>query len=400
MSSMKFVFVLSGFLFFLASCKSRTDTTTKDDVYYTCSMHPQVISGKPGTCPICHMDLIAVSKSTSAAKDEIMLSDQQIQLGNIQVDTLKKRMIGNQTVLTATLNIDQKKTNAVSARIMGRIDRLYYRNVGDYVQKGEPLYELYSEELNNAKQEYLLALEKRRVLGNGIVDFQDLVQSAKNKLLLWGLTDGQIRQMERSGKASIQTTFFSPYSGYITGIDALEGQYVMEGGIIIRLAELSSLWADAQVYTAQLAHIDMSATAEVQIAGLPEFNTRGSIEFVNPETNAASRITLLRVVVPNNNNRLRPGMPAYVLIRGKQTNAVTLPIDAVIRDSRGATVWIQTGKNTYRSRMVSLGIEDNGLVEISSGLDTNDVVVTSGAYLINSEYVFKNGSDPMAGHQH
>ncbi|HRO42581.1 MAG TPA: efflux RND transporter periplasmic adaptor subunit [Flavipsychrobacter sp.] len=400
MSSTRFILLLCGLIFSLVSCKSRTETTNKEDVYYTCSMHPQIISDKPGTCPICQMDLIAVSKSGSAAKDEIMLSDQQIQLGNIKVDTLRKRMIGNRTVLTATLNIDQKKTNAVSARIMGRIDRLYYRNVGDFVKKGEPIYELYSEELNNAKQEYLLALEKRRVLGNGIVDFQDLMQSAKNKLLLWGLTEGQIKQMERLGKASIQTTFFSPYSGYITGFDALEGQYVMEGGIILRLAELTTLWAEAQAYTAQLSQIDMSANAEVQIPGLPEFNTHGTIEFINPETNTASRITLLRVIVPNNNNRLRPGMPAYVFIRGKQTNAVTLPIDAVIRDSRGATVWIQTGKNTYRSRMVSLGIENNGFVEIASGLDTNDVVVTSGAYLINSEYVFKKGSDPMAGHQH
>jgi len=113
-----------------------------------------------------------------------MLSDQQIQLGNIRVDTIGKGVIGNENVLTATLNIDETKTTTVSARIAGRIERLYFKNERDFIQKGAKLYDLYSGELNNAKQEYLLALEKQKVLDNSIVDFRQLVQSAKTKLVL------------------------------------------------------------------------------------------------------------------------------------------------------------------------------------------------------------------------
>ena len=206
--------------------------------------------------------------------------------------------------------------------------------------------------------------------------------------------------MVRSGEASNLTTFYARDGGYVTQINVEEGQYVMEGGTILRLAELTSLWVEAQLYTAQLGLVDLDSRVEVQVPGMPHLNTVGKVDFLNPETTGQSRITLLRVVIPNEGGRLRPGMPAYVVIKGRQSDATTLPIDAVIQDSKGATVWVQTGKNTYRSKMVQLGLENAGRIEITAGLDSNDIVVVSGAYLINSEYVFKTGSDPMAGHSH
>ena len=138
----------------LAACKEKKgQTTTVKKQTYTCSMHPQVMQEHPGTCPICHMDLIPVNKS-SEPNDEIMLSDEQVQLGNIQTDTLGHSITGDKIVLTATLNFDEMKVNTVSARITGRIDKLYYKNTGDYVKKGDRLFDLYSEELNTVKQEH------------------------------------------------------------------------------------------------------------------------------------------------------------------------------------------------------------------------------------------------------
>src|ERR1044072_8744883 len=172
----------------VTACKSKKATeATKSDTYYTCSMHPQIMQDKPGTCPICHMDLIPVAKSNET-KDELMLSDEQIQLGNIQTDTLGHALAGDKIVLTATLTFDEMKVNTVSARITGRIDRLYFKNTGDYIKKGDHLFDLYSEELNTAKQEYLAALERQQTLDNSLIDFKQLLQSAKNKLLLWGIT--------------------------------------------------------------------------------------------------------------------------------------------------------------------------------------------------------------------
>ena len=145
-------------LFFLISCKAKKKVALLNpDVFYTCSMHPQIMQDKPGNCPICGMKLIPVEKKKGADADAIMLSDQQIQLGNIQVDTVGKGIIGDETILPATLNIDETKSTTVNARISGRIDRLYFKNQGDYISKGQKLYDLYSEELNNAKQEYILS---------------------------------------------------------------------------------------------------------------------------------------------------------------------------------------------------------------------------------------------------
>ena len=388
-------------LLLFVACKNKTGIAANDEIYYTCSMDPQLVESKPGKCPICKMDLTPVTKNNAVQKDEILLSEQQKQLGNIQTDTVSTGTMGDNLVLTATLNFDQMKASSVSARVMGRLEKLYYKNLGDYVKKGTPLYEIYSEELNNAKQEYLLALDKSKIFaGETAVDFEELVQSAKNKLLLWGMSEGQIRELVANGKASPTTVFLSTVSGYITSLEIREGEYVMEGGTIIKLADLSTLWAEAQVYTSQFAAVHPGSTATVQLPELDGKEIKGKIAFINPEINPATRINLIRVAIPNPGNILKPGMPAYVLLKSPTRNMTSLPIDAVIRDGQGATVWIQTNKNTFKSVMVETGLESEDRIEIKSGIKAGDVVVVKGAYLLHSEYVFKKGADPMAGHNH
>ena len=332
-----------------------------------------------------------------AKNDEIKLSDQQVQLGNILSDTINSSMLGDQIILTATLNIDQMKTTSISARVMGRIEKLYFKNIGDHVNKGDRIFDLYSEELNNAKQELVLALERKNTLDNSLIDFDRLIQSAKYKLMLWGMSDAQIDDLVKTRKATPTTTLYSNASGYITTIDLKEGESTMEGSTVIRLADLSTVWAEAQVYSTQLSQIDRSGIAEVQVPDIPGKKINGKIEFVNPEINPDTRINLIRVNIPNPGNQLKPGMPAYVILKNRQHNMLSLPIDAVIRDGKGATVWIQIGKNIYKNQMVETGMETGDHIEIKSGIKAGDVVVTRGAYLLNSEYIFKNGANPMAG---
>ena len=389
--------ILVLFLAVFVSCKNKQQAKINTDEYYTCSMHPQVIEDKPGNCPICHMGLIVVKKTNTAA-DEIMLNDEQERLGNIQVDTIRSGTIGDKVVLTATLNIDETKVNSINARIGGRIDRLYFKNTGDYVTKGSHLYDLYSEELNNAKQEYIATLERKQLLDNSIIDFDRLIESAKTKLLLWGMSESQVSDLVKSGKTSTLTSFYSTASGYITELPVMEGQFVMEGSTIIKLAGLSSLLAEAQVYASQLYAIDKGGSATIQIPDLPGREFTGMIEFANPEIAPDTRMNLIRVSIPNNNGQLKPGMPAYVIIKNKMINALTLPIDAVLRDGKMNVVWVKSAKNAYKIKMVTTGLESGDRIEIKSGLKTGDVVVTGGAYLINSEYIFKKGANPMAGH--
>ena len=389
------LFFCSAFLLLATACKNKKPVeVTKADVYYTCSMHPQIVQEKPGTCPICHMELIPVKK-TSETKDEMMLSDEQIQLGNIQTDTLGRTLTGDKVVLTATLNFDEMKVNTVSARITGRIDRLYFKNTGDFIKKGDHLFDLYSEELNTAKQEYLAALERQQELGNSIIDFKQLLQSAKNKLHLWGVSESQIDALAKTKQFSPLTAFYSTATGYVTELPIKEGQYVMEGGVVVKLADLSTLWAEAQVYASQLASVDYQGVATVQLPDMPGAAITGKVTFANPEISTDTRINLLRISIPNTSNQLKPGMPAYVVLKSRAGKALTLPIDAVLRNGQMALVWVQTANNTYKRKMVETGLESGDRIEIQSGLQNGDVVVVSGAYLLNSEYIFKKGSESM-----
>lgn len=342
-------------------------------------------------------DMASGNKNLPVDEKGLTLSDQQIQLANIQTDTIKSGMLGDRIVLTGTLTVDETKTTSISARVMGRIEKLYFKNEGDYVKKGDRIYDLYSEELNNAKQELILALEQKNKLDNSLIDFNQIVTSSQYKLLLWGMSKAQINQLVKTRKTTSTTPFYSAVSGYINTLELIEGDYTMEGGTIMKLSDLSSIWAEAQVYSSQLSQINTNAAVQVEIPDVSDRSITGKIEFVNPEVVTNTRTNLLRVNIANPDNKLKPGMVAYVILKNSQHSMLSLPIDAVIRDGKGATVWIQTGKNTYKSKMVETGMETGNLIEIKSGLKAGDIVVLTGAYLINSEFIFQNGANPMDG---
>jgi Cu(I)/Ag(I) efflux system membrane fusion protein len=383
--------------FAISACsRSEKQQAEKASIYYTCSMHPQVMEDKPGKCPICGMTLIAVTKGNATISDEVSLNQEQIQLGNIHTDTIRNGFLGSKMTLTGTLNFNQQKLSSLNARVEGRITTLYFKNIGDYVHKGDKLYDIYSEELNSAKQEYVTILLQKNI-DITLVNYPALVEAAKEKLILWGMSNEQINQLEKTKEVSTETSFYSNQDGYITDFNIKEGDYVTEGGPVLQLADMSTLWAEAQVYTSQLSSFDQNGTATVQIPDLNNLQINGHIDFVNPEIDPNTRINLVRITIPNINKQLHPGMPVYVLINSNQHSAMSLPIDAVLRDENGATIWIEKRPGVYVARMVKTGVDDGYSIEITSGLKLGEVVVTSGAYLINSEYIFKNGSNPMAG---
>lgn len=383
----------------LASCKNKQAAMLQPDEYYTCSMHPQIMENKPGHCPVCHMELI-LAKKTSTAMDEILLNDEQIRLGNIQTAPIGNASMGDNIIVTATLNADETRINSINARVMGRIDRLYFKNIGAYVSKGAHLYDLYSEALNNAKQEYLVAMEKRKELNNAAIDFSRLIEAAKTKLLLWGMSETQIAALGTGNSPNGLTAFYSPAEGYITELPVMEGQYVNEGSTIAKLADLSNLWAEAQLYTSQLPSLDLQSVASIQVPDLPEKEWKGKIEFANPEIGTDSRLDLLRVSISNGGGLLKPGMPAYMNIRSREIKTLTLPADAVLRDGKMNTVWVQSGDHRFKMKMVETGLETGDQVAIKAGLQNGDLVVIHGAYLLHSEYVFKKGGDAMGGMKH
>jgi Cu(I)/Ag(I) efflux system membrane fusion protein len=392
---MKIISILLS-LFIFTGCKNNKEVPTDPDIFYTCSMHPQVIRDKPGKCPICHMNLIAVNRKKVNASNEIELSSEQVMLGNIQTDTIKSSTQENQSVFTGTINFNEKNIHTISFLLPGRIDKLYFRNVGDYVPKGAPVYNLYSEDLNSAQQEYILLLQQRKELGNTMINFNQLMESARTKLLLWGMSQAQVKEIERTHTTHPTTIFYSNTSGYIMSLDVLEGDYAMGGQSLMKLVDVSNVWVEAQVYTSQLSQLDKSRPLVVRIPGLQQ-EIPGKIEFINPEVNQQSRINLLRVSIPNPGNQLKPGMAATIIMKGTRQNSIMLPTDAIIKSRDMAMIWLSSGKNKFKSQMVTTGIENNGMTEITAGLQAGDVVVISGAYLLNSEYLLRTGNSSMQG---
>ena len=207
------------------------------------------------------------------------------------------------------------------------------------------------------------------------------------------MTADQIDLLGKTKQASPITTFYSPANGTITSLEIHEGEYIAEGGTIIRLSDLSSLWAQAQVYTSQLFDIDDKGTANVQIPDLGK-EIPGRIELVNPEINPDTRINLVRVAIQNKDDQLKPGMLASVVLSNRPKNTLTLPSNAILRNERDNIIWIQTGHNTYKRVSVKTGKEDGENIEIISGIKPGDMIVVNGAYLINSEYIFRKGTNP------
>ena len=357
---------------------------------YTCPMHPQIVQSEPGTCPICGMDLVPVSQS-GQNEGELMLSESQIALGNIAVKRVTYGQAGSSAILTGQLVLDETQTDVISSRAAGRVERLYIKESGQAVKKGQPLYELYSEELLTLQREYLLALRQNQELGEGNPRFASFLDAAEKKLLLYGLTEAQIRKLASTGQMDARVTFMAPGSGVITEVAAAEGQYVAEGGVLYRLGKLGSIWVEAELYPQEVANVQVGDPVQVAVQGFAGEPVPAKVTFLSPEFRAGSQVAVLRAELPNKEGRYLPGMQANVTLHEKSGAALTVPTDAVIRDGSGSHVWVQTGDGTFQARMVTLGEESAHSVAILSGIKENDSVVTSGAYLLYSEFVLKKG---------
>lgn len=389
-----FLFLIVLFFGYCAPKEEKTNS----DVYYTCSMDPQVVETKPGNCPICKMPLTPVKKDHSSQEGGLHLSDQQIQLGNIKTDILTEHELGDEMNLTGKISIDQNKQWSISSRVMGRIDKLYIKNVGETINEGDVVYEIYSEDLNLAAREYKLALDKKSLFRTESVDMDKIIQSAKNKLKLYGLSDNQINKISSADLTSDLFKITSTVSGVVSSVDIREGDYVMEGGSIYHVADYKSLWAEAQVFVDDLSKIKEGMKATLFFPGIKGKKGEGKISFVNPELGSGSQINLIRVEVVNPDNKFKVGMQVDFSILLNTKTVVALPTDAVLLDGKGASVWKKTGHNKFESVMVHTGLETNEYTQILHGLNKGDTIVVSGAYLLNSEYMFKKGANPMEGH--
>jgi Cu(I)/Ag(I) efflux system membrane fusion protein len=366
----------------LVSCNSKPKEILREDEFYVCSMDPQVMEKLPGLCPICKMPL-AKTTIDNSKWNLIKLSKDQIKLGNITTDTVRMGTVFDEKTLTGIVAVNENLVQEISSRFAGRIEKLYYKIPGQEVKVGDLIYEIYSRDLMLAEEEYIAA-------GNNA-----LKMSSKNRLLLWGLTEDQIGNLAKVNEAEIVTPIYSKVSGTITDIPNKEGDYVDEGSVIFKLADLHSLWVEAQIYASDMNGLSEGDHVIVTTEAFPEEVIDGTVDFMNPEFQSESKISLIRVNIPNPQRKFVPGMMASVVLKSKSHSAVTLPAEAVLQNGKFSHIWMRNPDGSFEARKVEIGIQTQTQVEITSGIRLGEVVVVSGAYLIYSDYVFKRGEYPL-----
>ena len=270
------------------------------------------------------------------------------------------------------------------------------------VKKGQRLMEIYSPELVAAQQEYLLALENSRKLAgspvSGIAGSADrLLAAARTRLKYWDISPGQIRAIEKSGQTTKTLTLYSPHSGVVTMKKALEGMRVMAGEELLQISDISKIWINADIFEYELPWVKVGQTARVELPFAADKVFEGRISYIYPYLNNESRTARARIELVNPGLELKPDMYANVSIDTEAIDkALAIPTNAILRSGKGQTVFVARGEGKFEPRPVKSGVtDDNGYIQILSGLREGETVVVSAQFMLDSESTLREAVQKM-----
>lgn len=399
MKHMRPIFLFLVLLTFLGCNNGHDHEENNSGSYYTCPMHPQVMSESPGACPVCNMSLIKVEKNEDHTKqgNYLTIDAQHQKLAGIITDTVKRRSISSVSTIIGTVATDETEIKTINARVSGRIDKMFVKSTGNFLKEGDPLYSIYSEQLLADEKEYLSLIKKAQSAKSNKDFYDRMVRNARKRLELWGLNQKQIAELEKSEQANALTTFYASESGYVTEVHLIEGAYVNEGDELVTITSLTKVWIEAQIYPNESKLYVENNSFEINSESDPNRIYKGNIVFKTTKIESNKRIELLRISVDNKDGSLIPGMMVYVSPDNTSSSVLCVPKSAVLLEKM-KTVWVLAHGNTFEQRMVKTGIENDHWIEITAGLKEGEVIVTEGAYLINSEFILKSGSGQR--HEH
>jgi len=365
---------------------------------YTCGMHPQIILDHPGNCPICGMKLTPIRNGTdtNAAASVITVDTATRQNMNLRTALVQSGPLSKTIRTVGTIDYNETAIADVTTRFKGWIEKLDVDATGQLVHRGEPLFEVYSPELYAAETDFL------QVVTNSFKKFKSVQaqrQEAIRNLKNFDVADAQIALIETNRHVLRTVPMTAPISGFVIEKDAVAGQMVDAGIRLYRIADLGIVWVMAEIYEQDLPFIQLGQEAVVKVASLPDREFRGRVTFVYPTVDAKTRTARVRLEFENPGYFLKPGMFVSAQIHADLGNSsVLVPDSAVLRSGEKNTVFVALDGGTFTARDVALGVEaSDGMIQVLSGLNTGERIVTSGQFLLDSESQLREAIDKMRG---
>lgn len=358
---------------------SVASTTEKEPLYWVAPMDPNYRRDKPGKSPM-GMDLIPFYGEDSAADagpGTVTISPDVV--NNLGVRTARAQVASLQSKIQTVgyVKYDEDKLVHIHSRVNGWIEKLYIKASGDPVKKGEPLYNIYSPELVNAQEELMMALDRNK---------PRLIRAAENRLASLRVPPHIIKQLRDSREVQQNVTFYAPQNGVVDNLNIRQGYFVKPDATIMSIGTLDQIWVEAEVFERQVAGVAVGLPVTMTLDYLPGKEWKGVVDYVYPTLDAKTRTLSVRLRFDNENEMLKPGMFAQVMIhRENSRKSLLVPREAVIRSGHSSRVVLALGEGRFKAINVEVGRFDEQSAEILSGLSEGEEVVTSAQFLIDSE---------------
>jgi Cu(I)/Ag(I) efflux system membrane fusion protein len=347
----------------------------------------------------------ATSETTPPGSDSaasVELSDEDQKTIGIETVEIKRQTIRKEIVAPGKVAEPETGIGAISARIGGRIDKLLLNVTGESVSRGQPVALIYSPEVFTAGEEYKLALENRQRLSaskepQAVAEAGELVRASRRRLELWGLTSQQIEEIASSSETSIQIATYSQISGVVTKRNVAEGQYVKEGDILFTIADLNTVWVQADIFESDIPLIRNGQAVKIT-APTASGSLRGTVNFLQPSIDPQTRTMTARIQVPNPQMRLRPGMFVQVSLETPLgSGVVAVPRSAVLETGKEKVVYVAKGNGVFEKRLIEASVTGDEYYAATNGIQPGERVVTHGNFLIDSQTRLTGGVTGMFG---
>lgn len=415
-----------------------TSTQKSASGKYQCPMHPTIVKDGPGDCPICGMKLVKMKDSGGTApsaapvskkiifyrspmdpkqtsptprKDEMGMDYIPVYEGDgstsetvknraeVEIDPQRQQLIGLRTAVATQQDIstdwttvgrvqaDPTRVRKTNVKIAGFVEQVFADFVGRSVQRGEPLFTYYSPELVAAQQEYLLALKihSSHAGDNASSDDSTTIEAVRQKLRFWDVPESELDRIAATGAIIKAITFQAPFSGVITAKNIVEGSAMNPGDAAYEITNLNSVWIVADAYQSDATRAKLGTPATVRVESIPDREFKGSVAFIDAVLDPQTRTFKIRVDLDNSDGILKPEMFAEVQFQSGAHQALTIPADAIIPTGRGSMVFIAAGNGKFQPRAVTTGQKSGDQIEIITGMQAGESVVTRANFLVDSE---------------